>query len=193
MDTSNKTIMKPKHRFIRLNEVMSRTGYGRTSIYRKMEDGSFPKSLKLGGPPKDPNEFDFILENGFTARWNLDEHGQAWLDIPESINEIGCIHTCQGLEVEYIGVIIGPDLVISGDGFSTNVDARAPNDYTVFGRKVALKRGEITEEDLDKIIRNTYRCLMTRGMKGCYVYCTDPEMNSRFRQLIAESEDSIID
>ena len=47
-----------KHRFIRLNEVMSRTGYGRTSIYRKMEDGSFPKSLKLGGPPKDPNRFD---------------------------------------------------------------------------------------------------------------------------------------
>ena len=49
---------KTKHRFIRLSEVMSRTGYGRTSIYRKMEDGSFPKSLKLGGAPKDPNEFD---------------------------------------------------------------------------------------------------------------------------------------
>ena len=48
----------PQKRFIRLPEVMSRTGYGRTSIYRKMEDGSFPKSLKLGGPPKDPNEFD---------------------------------------------------------------------------------------------------------------------------------------
>ena len=49
---------KTKHRFIRLSEVMSRTGYGRTSIYRKMEDGSFPNSLKLGGPPKNPNEFD---------------------------------------------------------------------------------------------------------------------------------------
>jgi len=58
MDTSNKTIIKPKHRFIRLNEVLSRTGYGRTSIYRKMEDGSFPKSVKLGGPPKDPSIFD---------------------------------------------------------------------------------------------------------------------------------------
>ena len=58
MDTSNKTIMKPKHRFIRLNEVLSRTGYGRTSIYRKMEDGEFPKSVKLGGPPKDPSVFD---------------------------------------------------------------------------------------------------------------------------------------
>ena len=58
MDKSTQTTPKTKHRFIRLNEVMSRTGYGRTSIYRKMEDGSFPNSLKLGGPPKDPNEFD---------------------------------------------------------------------------------------------------------------------------------------
>ena len=58
MDKSKQTTPKQKHRFIRLNEVMSRTGYGRTSIYRKMEDGSFPKSLKLGGPPKAPNEFD---------------------------------------------------------------------------------------------------------------------------------------
>ena len=58
MEKLTKTSNGPKHRFIRLPEVMSRTGYGRTSIYRKMEDGSFPKSLKLGGPLKDPNEFD---------------------------------------------------------------------------------------------------------------------------------------
>ena len=48
----------PKKRFIRLPEVLSRTGYGRTSIYRKMEDGSFPNSVKLDGPPIDPNVFD---------------------------------------------------------------------------------------------------------------------------------------
>ena len=48
----------PQKRFIRLPEVISRTGYGRTSIYRKMEDGSFPKCIKLGGPPKDPSVFD---------------------------------------------------------------------------------------------------------------------------------------
>jgi len=58
MDKSTQTTPNQKHRFIRLPEVLSRTGFGRTSIYRKMEDGSFPKSLKLGGPPKDPNEFD---------------------------------------------------------------------------------------------------------------------------------------
>ena len=48
----------PQKRFIRLPEVLSRTGFGRTSIYRKMEDGSFPKSVKLGGPPIDPEAFD---------------------------------------------------------------------------------------------------------------------------------------
>jgi prophage regulatory protein len=58
MDQLEQKNNKPKNKLIRFPEVMSRTGYGRTSIYRKMEDGSFPKSLKLGGPPKDPNVFD---------------------------------------------------------------------------------------------------------------------------------------
>ncbi len=48
----------PQKRFIRLPEVISRTGYGRTSIYRKMEDGSFPRCIKLGGPLDDSNAFD---------------------------------------------------------------------------------------------------------------------------------------
>ena len=58
MEKSDKTTTKPKHRFIRLPEVLSRTGLGRTSVYRKMAEGTFPKSLKLGGPPKDPEAFD---------------------------------------------------------------------------------------------------------------------------------------
>ena len=74
MDTSNKTIMKPKHRFIRLNEVLTRTGYGRTTIYRKMEDGSFPKSVKLGNPLEDPNAFDCIA-----VAWIEDEVDE-WID-----------------------------------------------------------------------------------------------------------------
>ena len=57
MEKSNDTIVRQK-RLIRLSEVLSRTGFGRTSIYRKMEDGSFPRSVKLEGPPIDPNVFD---------------------------------------------------------------------------------------------------------------------------------------
>ena len=50
-----KTLQK---RLIRLPEVINRTGYGRTSIYRKMKEGSFPRCIKLGGPLEDPNAFD---------------------------------------------------------------------------------------------------------------------------------------
>ena len=57
MEKSNYTIVRQK-RFIRLPEVLSRTGFGRTSIYRKMEEGTFPKCLKLGGPIKDHTKFD---------------------------------------------------------------------------------------------------------------------------------------
>ena len=67
-------IQSPQKRFIRLPEVLSRTGYGRTSIYRKMEDGSFPRSVKLGGPPIDPNVFD-----SRAIAWIEDEVEQ-WID-----------------------------------------------------------------------------------------------------------------
>ena len=64
----------PQKRFIRLPEVLTRTGYGRTSIYRKMEDGSFPRSVKLGGPLEDPNVFD-----SRAVAWIEDEVDQ-WIE-----------------------------------------------------------------------------------------------------------------
>ena len=64
----------PQKRFIRLPEVLSRTRYGRTSIYRKMEEGTFPRSVKLGGPLEDPNAFD-----SRAIAWIEDEVEQ-WID-----------------------------------------------------------------------------------------------------------------
>ena len=64
----------PHKRLIRLPEVLSRTGYGRTTIYRKMEDGSFPRSVKLGGPPVDPEAFD-----SRAVAWIEDEVDQ-WIE-----------------------------------------------------------------------------------------------------------------
>ena len=64
----------PHKRLIRLPEVLSRTGYGRTSIYRKMEEGSFPRSVKLGGPLEDPDAFD-----SRAVAWIEDEVDQ-WIE-----------------------------------------------------------------------------------------------------------------
>ena len=92
MNKNSQTTPKTKHRFIRLNEVLSRTGYGRTTIYRKMEDGSFPRSVKLGGPPKDPNAFDsraIAWIEDEVEQWmesRIEERGLGSADVPPRQN-----------------------------------------------------------------------------------------------------------
>ena len=137
---------------------------------------------------KQPDLKDIVID-GYKATWNLEVDGQAWIIKPNSVNEVGCIHTCQGLEVDYIGVIIGPDLIVRDGEVLTNPSARASSDASVKGwQKRIEERPETTRVQLDAIIKNTYRTLMTRGQKGCYVYCTDEETQNYFRQLISESK-----
>ena len=135
---------------------------------------------------RNPNLYDISFPDvDFKMKWNLTEDGSSWIIKENSINEIGCIHTCQGLEVDYIGVIIGPDLIVRNGMVKTDVTKRASSDKSVFGWKKLMKeKPEETAEQLEMIIKNTYRTLMTRGMKGCYVYCTDRETGEYFRGVL---------
>jgi len=136
---------------------------------------------------KDPDAYDIVLdEYGYRKQWNLDRDGSLWLIAPGSIDEVGCIHTCQGLELDYVGVIVGPDLLARDGQLVTVPENRSSRDRSIRGYKKLMKTdpGE-TRPRLDRIIRNTYRTLMTRGMKGCYVFCTDAETQRHFRRLIA--------
>lgn len=119
---------------------------------------------------------------GFQRQWNLGNDGSLWITAPNSIEQVGCIHTCQGLELDYVGVIVGPDLTVEEGILKTSAEGRSPMDRSIRGWKTLLRRNpEDTKERLDRIIRNTYRTLMTRGMKGCFVYCTDPTVAAYFK------------
>jgi hypothetical protein len=133
-----------------------------------------------------PQLFDMEMpEFGFKARWNLTAHGSEWILHPKSVEEIGCIHTCQGLEVDYVGVIVGPDLRVVDGRLTTNPLARAKTDKSLAGYIKESKVDPIgANMKADEIIRNTYRTLMSRGMKGCYVYFTDPATADYFRNLM---------
>ena len=128
---------------------------------------------------KTPAAFDFQLDGGvFKAKWNLSVDGALWIMKPDSVREIGCIHTCQGLELDYVGVIIGPDLIVRDGEVVTDGSKRSSGDSSIKGYKGLLKTDYASaREKADLIIKNTYRTLMTRGTKGCYVYSTDPETN----------------
>jgi len=126
-----------------------------------------------------------IVIGDYQATWNLNSHGQAWIIHPDSVNEVGCIHTCQGLELNYVGVIIGPDLVVRNGKIITDAKKRASSDKSLQGYKQMAENDSVKAEKIaDDIIKNTYRTLMTRGMKGCYIYCTDPETQEYFKDKL---------
>lgn len=106
-----------------------------------------------------------------------------------SVNEVGCIYICQGLEFDYVGVIIGDGIRYEDGHIVTDYTKRVKTDQSIKGiNKIAKEDGkEGAERLVDAIIKNTYRTLMTRGMKGCYVYCTDKNLKeylSPFKKVV---------
>jgi DUF2075 family protein len=164
-------------------------------LYKEIREKNAPnnKSRMLAGycwdwvSKKDSNSFDIVFPDfDFTAKWNLESRGSAWIIDRESIEDIGCIHTSQGLELDYVGVIIGPDFKMRDGILVTDPAGRAKTDVSLNGYKKEFgENPEIATLKADQIIRNTYRTLMTRGMKGCYIYCTDPEVAKYFQNRLA--------
>jgi DUF2075 family protein len=134
---------------------------------------------------KDRNAADIVIpEFDFKMKWNLASDGNLWILKPEAVSEAGCIHTCQGLEVDYVGVIIGPDFTIRNGQVVIDPSKRAKTDKSLNGYKKLLKENpELAKQKADAIIKNTYRTLMTRGMKGCYVYFVDKETSDYFKNV----------
>jgi DUF2075 family protein len=141
---------------------------------------------------KDSMVRDIVFEGtDFAMKWNL-ANDSTWMISPKSVEEVGCIHTCQGLECDFIGVIIGPDLLYRNGKFVTDPFARARTDQSLKGFKKAYT--EDSEQALaraDVLIRNTYRTLMSRGMNACYVYCADPETQQYFWSLTSARDSQI--
>ena len=122
----------------------------------------------------------------------IDDYGISWnlgakqtFAIDNSINEAGCVHSVQGLEFDYVGVIIGKDLYYEDGKIRTNFQNHASSDPSFKGiKKIYKEDKERANQISDVIIKNTYRVLLTRGIKGCYVYCVDPSLNQYLKEQI---------
>jgi DUF2075 family protein len=136
-----------------------------------------------------PDHHDVVVEDcGFSASWNLGS-SETWAIDPHSVHQIGCIHTAQGLEFEYVGVLIGDDMRFEDDRVVTDYTRRAKTDQSLKGIKTIAKQDPAQAQRLgDELIRNTYRVLMTRGLKGCFVFCTDPALAAHFREALPRME-----
>jgi uncharacterized protein len=124
---------------------------------------------------------DDVAIGGWRRPWNVKgDRGvngappsQLWATDPAGFDQIGCIYTAQGFEYDWNGVIFGPDLVWRHDGW---VADRAASKDSVVAR---------ADQDVyDRLIRNTYKVLLTRGMVGTALYSTDPETREKLRELV---------
>lgn len=132
---------------------------------------------------KDKTAFDIVID-GCQLRWNRAETD--WINSRGSLNEVGSIHTVQGYDLNYAGVIIGGDLRFNPDAAKLFVDRSNYHDRK--GKennpRLGITYGNV---DLLRFITNIYAVLLTRGIRGTYIYAVDPELRRYLRGFVPGS------
>ena len=156
------------------------------AIKEKVEQGHSARlsagfCWKWSDPDKGGHLLNDVVIGRFQRPWNAKPDAgrlapgipkaPVWAYDPNGINQIGCIYTAQGFEFDYIGVIFGNDLAY-------NFDLQNWEGHLEFSQDTVVKRAR---EKFVDLVKNTYRVLLTRGMKGCYVYFVDKDTERFFR------------
>ena len=121
---------------------------------------------------------------GWSRPWNLKGDrsiggapaAALWATDPAGFDQVGCVYTAQGFEYDYAGVIIGPDLVWRDNGWVMVRSANKDPDFR--------NRTTVDDSQADRLIRNVYKVLLTRGMRGVAIHSVDPQTNDRLRALV---------
>ena len=131
-----------------------------------------------------------VKVDGLALSWNYD--GENWATSNDGIEQVGCIHTSQGVEFDWLGVLIGPDLIYNDETIVGVPEKRAGTDVSLKGWKAELRAAESdlgkTQTILDKvqsIIKSTYKVLLSRGRKGCFVWCADANLREYLKRRLA--------
>ncbi|MCJ7989319.1 DUF2075 domain-containing protein [Priestia sp. OVS21] len=133
---------------------------------------------------------DLVTGDGF--KWNSKTKG--WTNQENSVDEIGCIHTIQGADLNYVGVILG-------DEIDCDYAGEVKGDYDLSKAKIIVKPGkykdrnglpikgtDLNNEELASYIKRIYYVLLTRGINGCYVYATNPNMQTYLKEIVRISQ-----
>jgi DUF2075 family protein len=128
---------------------------------------------------RDPRSFDIEIDD-LKLRWNSTT--KDWVNTPNAFQEVGSIHTIQGYDLNYAGVIIGPDLVFDSEAMEIKIDRLSYFDKK--GQENNRVLGiQYSDEDLLRYITNVYGVLLTRGIRGTYVHVRNPELREHLQQF----------
>lgn len=122
--------------------------------------------------------------DGWSKPWNLRGDRSVggappaalWASDPAGFGQVGCIYTAQGFEYDHAGVIIGPDFVWRDGRWRTVREANRDPDFK--------NRTRVSDADFDRLVRNVYKVLLTRGMRSVTIYATDPTTQEFLRSIV---------
>jgi hypothetical protein len=157
------------------------------AVREKVQDG-FKARLLAGyawhwtsekdGNPSGEIEDVVIEEHGFSMPWNKRSSRELWAVQPDGLDYVGCIHTTQGLEFDYVGVLIGNDLQFDEANHQVQANVKEYKDKS--GKKGIAK----DSEKVTQLVKNIYRVLCSRGMRGCYIYCRNLELSQYIQKRL---------
>ena len=135
-------------------------------------------------PRPDGTLVDDVVIDDWSRPWNLRGERSVggappsalWASDPAGFGQVGCIYTAQGFEYDHAGVIIGPDLVWREGRWVTVREANRDPDFK--------SRAKVPDADFDRLVRNAYKVLLTRGMRSVHIYSTDPQTRDFLRSLV---------
>lgn len=135
-------------------------------------------------PRPDGSLVDDVVIGDWSRPWNLKSDrsvggappSMLWATDPAGFGQVGCVYTAQGFEYDWSGVIIGPDLVWRGDGWRAVREANRDPDFR--------SRTRVNDLEFERLVRNVYKVLLTRGMVGTVLYSPDPETNDMLHSLV---------
>lgn len=130
---------------------------------------------------KDPSVFDIKID-GVHLKWNGTAND--WINTENSVDEVGCIHTTQGYDLNYSGIIFGNE--ISYDPINKEIIIKEENYFDKNGKQ-SIK----SAEELKAFIINIYKTIMLRGIRGTYVYVCDPDLKKYFETLIPKHQSNL--
>ncbi|WP_156713244.1 DNA/RNA helicase domain-containing protein [Weissella halotolerans] len=143
-----------------------------------------------GNHPKNESKYWMVkTKDGLQLPWNLQlpevkqaqKAGNPWQSIPSSLYEVGSNYTVQGADLNYVGVILGPSIIYDEKNNSLEIDISKSKDSSAHIKpKSAI---EWTEKDIEKNLKNIVNVLMTRGVKGLYIYADDDNLREKLKKL----------
>lgn len=124
----------------------------------------------------------FVTEGRFHLKWDIakPESRLPWAERADTIDEVGSVYTVQGFDLNYVGLLLGPSVRYDAQADTLVLDPTRYEDSAAFAGRKGLAQPEQT---MERIMLNAINVLMTRAVRGLYIYAHDPALRARFGQL----------